>query len=63
MQVDALIIGAGPAGTSCALGLAKQGLRVVIIDKSIFPDKKHAAVLSVRKIMVMLNDLGIWPKF
>ena len=40
MQVDAFIIGAGPAGISCALGLAKRGWNVVIIDKSVFPRQK-----------------------
>lgn len=32
-----LIIGAGPAGSSCAIQLLKAGLRVTLIDKAIFP--------------------------
>ncbi len=37
---DIAIIGAGPAGCACALALQGSGLRVVLIDKEIFPRDK-----------------------
>lgn len=37
---DIIIIGAGPAGSACALSLANSGLRVALIDKSTFPRDK-----------------------
>lgn len=37
---DVLIIGGGPAGSSCAWGLRASGLDVVILDKSAFPRDK-----------------------
>jgi menaquinone-9 beta-reductase len=37
---DILIVGAGPAGTSCAWKLRDSGLRVVILDKQRFPRDK-----------------------
>ncbi len=37
---DVIIIGAGPAGAACALGLRNAGLRVAIIDKHTFPRDK-----------------------
>jgi menaquinone-9 beta-reductase len=37
---DVLIVGGGPAGSSCAWGLRSSGLRVVILDKAIFPRNK-----------------------
>jgi|FLOH01.1.fsa_nt_gi menaquinone-9 beta-reductase len=37
---DVLIVGAGPAGATCALRLANNGLRVGVIDKSFFPRDK-----------------------
>ena len=37
---DVAIIGAGPAGTSCALALRNSGLKVALIDKSTFPRDK-----------------------
>ncbi|MBN2639336.1 MAG: FAD-dependent oxidoreductase [Bacteroidales bacterium] len=37
---DVAIIGAGSAGTSCALALRNSGLKVALIDKSRFPRNK-----------------------
>ena len=37
---DVAIVGAGPAGTACALALRHSGLRVVLLDKSAFPRDK-----------------------
>lgn len=37
---DLLIVGGGPAGSSCAWALRSSGLRVVILDKSAFPRNK-----------------------
>jgi len=37
---DVLIVGGGPAGSSCAWGLRSSGLDVVVLDKSSFPRNK-----------------------
>jgi flavin-dependent dehydrogenase len=37
---DVLIVGGGPAGSSCAWGLRASGLRVVIVDRAHFPRDK-----------------------
>jgi menaquinone-9 beta-reductase len=37
---DVLIVGGGPAGSSCAWALRSSGLRVVILDKAAFPRNK-----------------------
>ena len=37
---NVVIIGAGPAGASCALALRKSGLKVALVDKSKFPRNK-----------------------
>ncbi|OGX88749.1 hypothetical protein BEN47_08365 [Hymenobacter lapidarius] len=37
---DVAIIGAGPAGAACALGLRRSGLRVALLDKARFPRDK-----------------------
>ena len=37
---DVLIVGAGPAGSSCAWRLQRTGLDVLILDKSVFPRNK-----------------------
>ena len=37
---DVAIVGAGPAGTACALALRHRGLRVALLDKAQFPRDK-----------------------
>src|SRR5215469_5984627 len=37
---DVLIVGGGPAGSSCAWGLRSSGLQVTILDKARFPRNK-----------------------
>jgi menaquinone-9 beta-reductase len=37
---DALIVGGGPAGSSCAWALSRAGLDAAILDKSVFPRDK-----------------------
>ena len=37
---DVLIVGGGPAGSSCAWGLQQSGLDVLLIDRSTFPRNK-----------------------
>ena len=37
---DVAIVGAGPAGTACALALRTSGLRVALLDKARFPRDK-----------------------
>ena len=37
---DVVIVGAGPAGCSCALALKNNGLKVALVDKSVFPRGK-----------------------
>lgn len=40
---DALIVGGGPAGSTCARSLRNAGLDVLILDKSVFPRDKVCA--------------------
>jgi menaquinone-9 beta-reductase len=53
---DVLIVGGGPAGSSCASGLQSSGLQVAILDKHTFPRDKICggwitpAVLSALEI-------------
>ena len=40
---DALIIGGGPAGSSCAWKLHQRGMNVLVLDKALFPRDKVCA--------------------
>jgi flavin-dependent dehydrogenase len=40
---DALIVGGGPAGSSCARALTRAGLHAIVLDKATFPRDKTCA--------------------
>ncbi len=55
-KVEVLVIGGGPAGSSCALTLAKFGIDVIIVDKRKFPRSKLCGgLLSERSRAVFLK--------
>ena len=37
LHVDCLVIGAGPAGSAAAIDMAREGLKVLVIDRGEFP--------------------------
>src|ERR1039458_9612303 len=41
MTVDAVVVGAGPAGSAAALELARAGLDVVLVERGVFPGAKN----------------------
>src|SRR5260221_10188752 len=56
---DVIVIGAGPGGASASYYLARQGARVLLLDKSNFPrDKTCGDGLGPRAIAV-LGDMGL----
>ncbi|MEM6522791.1 MAG: geranylgeranyl reductase family protein [Bacteroidota bacterium] len=56
MKFDIAIVGAGPAGSSAAIKLAKSGLKIAVIDQASFPrDKICGDALSVD----VVNQLGM----
>ncbi len=57
IQTDVLIIGAGPAGASTALFLAKKGIASVIVDKEKFPRDKICGDALSGKAVEVLNKL------
>lgn len=60
---DAVIIGAGPAGTATAIGLAKQGRRVAIIERSVFPRRKVCGEFTSAINIDLLERLGVGAAF
>src|SRR5437870_2342698 len=58
---DALIIGAGPAGTSAAATLAEHGHRVLIIEREKFP-RYHVGESMLPFTFQPLDRLGLIGK-
>lgn len=56
---DAVVVGAGPAGSIAALVLARAGARVALVDRSSFPrDKACGDLIGPRGVQV-LQELGV----
>ena len=62
-RCDALIVGGGPAGSSCAWQLHKHGLDVTVMDKATFPrDKVCAGWITPAVIEVLQLDTGDYAR-
>ena len=55
--VDTIVIGAGPAGVSCAIRLQKAGVSTWIVEKRSFPRDKTCGGLITEKTLLLLSDL------
>ena len=58
MNFDVAISGAGPAGAACALAAARDGWRVALIERSIFPRHKVCGDCLNPSIWPVLESLG-----
>jgi flavin-dependent dehydrogenase len=56
---DALILGAGPAGATAALLLARAGWSVAIVEKSAFPRRKVCGEFLSATTLPVLQALGV----
>lgn len=58
-RFDALVVGAGPAGSIAALVLARGGARVALVDKATFPRDKACGDLIGPRGVQLLSDVGL----
>lgn len=56
---DAIIVGAGPGGSTTATVAARQGLNVLMLDKDIFPRDKVCGDAISGKSVDVLRELGL----
>lgn len=63
MHYDVAICGAGPAGSSAAIWLARRGYTVALLDRSTFPrDKVCGDYLTPGAVSILRDDLGVLPR-
>jgi flavin-dependent dehydrogenase len=63
-QVDACVVGAGPAGSTTALRLAQLGHRVILIERARFP-RPHVGESLTKGTPILFEMLGLrelWSK-
>ena len=58
-EFDVAIVGAGPAGSSTAITLARQGFSVALIDRAIFPRDKLCGDFLNPINWPLLNELSV----
>ncbi|MEU5943280.1 NAD(P)/FAD-dependent oxidoreductase [Micromonospora sp. NPDC047548] len=56
---DAIVVGAGPAGSIAALVLARAGVNVAIVDRRRFPREKACGDLVGPRGVHLLDELGV----
>jgi flavin-dependent dehydrogenase len=57
---DVIVAGAGPGGSSTAIGLAKAGARVLVLEREIFP-RFHIGESLLPTAELLVSALGIEP--
>ena len=60
-RLDAIIVGAGPAGSTAAILLARAGWRVAVIEKQRFPRRKVCGECVAASNLPLLDALGVGP--
>lgn len=59
--IDAVVVGAGPAGSTAALVLARGGARVALVDKATFGRDKACGDLVGPRALALMASLGLTP--
>lgn len=62
-EFDAIVIGAGPAGSSAAILLAEAGWRVALVEKQAYPRRKVCGECIAATNLPILDALGIGQAF
>ena len=62
-EFDAVVVGAGPAGSTAAILLSRAGWSVALVEKERFPRRKVCGECIAASNLPLLEALGIGPAF
>lgn len=60
---DALVIGAGPAGSAAAIWLVKAGWKVMLVEQHAYPRRKVCGECVAAGNLALLDELGVGAEF
>jgi 2-polyprenyl-6-methoxyphenol hydroxylase-like FAD-dependent oxidoreductase len=63
LDVEVLVVGAGPTGLVMACELARRGIRIKIIDKSDAPSSRSRALVVHARSLELFQKMGIAEQF
>ncbi len=61
LTAEVAVVGAGPAGAAAAIGLARAGRQVVVVDRTSFPRDKYCGDGLTTGALRLLEHLGLDP--
>ena len=61
LLADVAVVGAGPAGIAAAIGLARAGRDVTVLDRACFPRDKYCGDGLTAGALRLLEHLGLDP--
>jgi flavin-dependent dehydrogenase len=62
-NTDVIVVGAGPAGASLAMRLARAGVQVALLDRAAFPRFKPCGEFLSPRCHPLLDELGVTAGF
>ena len=62
LSTDVVIVGAGPAGSAAAIDLVRKGIKVILLDKAVFPRDKCCGDGLTTDALRILDQLGLSPE-
>jgi len=62
LSTDVVIVGAGPAGSAAAIDLVRKGIKVILLDKAVFPRDKCCGDGLTTDALRILDELGLSPE-
>ena len=60
--LDCIIVGGGPAGTACAIALARAGTRVALLERTTYEQTRFGETFPAASARLLI-ELGVWDPF